>query len=72
VSKLTEWTDLLERLDDDPLAALQTTAHLQQLLDEELLRQIRRARHAGLSWSRIGGTLGVTRQAVYKRFASLV
>ena len=72
MSKLTEWTDLLERLDDDPLAALQTTAHLQQLLDEELLRQIRRARHAGLSWSRIGGTLGVTRQAVYKRFASLV
>ena len=72
MSKLTEWTDLLERLGDDPLAALQTTECLQQLVDEELLRQIRRARHAGLSWGRIGGSLGVTRQAVYNRFASLV
>jgi predicted transcriptional regulator len=51
---------------------LESTACLQQLLDEELLRQIRRARHAGLSWSRIGGSLGVTPQAVHQRFAWLV
>lgn len=72
MSKLTEWTDLLQRLGDDPSAALETTACLQQLLDEELLRQIRRARDVGLSWSRIGGSLGVTPQAVHQRFAWLV
>ncbi|MHB8435424.1 MAG: helix-turn-helix domain-containing protein [Acidimicrobiales bacterium] len=68
----TEWTDLVTHLDDDPATALEAIRRLQELVDEERVRHIGRARESGMSWRRIGEHLGVTAQAVHYRFAWLV
>jgi hypothetical protein len=51
---------------------LKVMARLQGLVDEELLVQVGRARKAGMPWWEIGEALGVTAQAVHKRFAWMV
>ena len=58
---------------DEPLVLLETAgAQRAQRLGEQsdamLSHYVDRARHAGHSWAEIGGALGVTKQAVQKRF----
>ena len=72
VSRRDELVELTGRLDAEPVSALKVVALLQALVDEELLAQVGRARKAGLSWAEIGEALGVTAQAVHKRFAWMV
>ena len=56
----------------EPLALLETAAlHAQtlgELSDAMLSHYVDQARRAGHSWAEIGGALGVTKQAVQKRF----
>src|SRR6187200_456355 len=56
----------------EPLVLLETAAlHAQQLgelSDAMLSHYVDQARRAGHSWAQIGGALGVTKQAVQKRF----
>jgi hypothetical protein len=59
-------------LDAEPALALKVVVRLQALVDEELLVQVGRARKAGMPWAVIGDALGVTAQAVHKRFAWMV
>lgn len=72
MSRRDELVGLVEGLETEPLSALKVVTRLQALVDEELLCQVGRARKAGVPWAEIGEALGVTAQAVHKRFAWMV
>lgn len=57
---------------DDPLAALRAVASLRRLADRLEFEQIENALRAGFGWPEIAGALGVTRQAVHKKYAKRV
>jgi hypothetical protein len=52
----------------DPLAGLGAVVALRRLVDTLELRQVQAALTAGYSWSEIADALGVTRQAVHKKY----
>lgn len=54
--------------DDDPLRALEATAALRRELERIEAVQVRRARVAGLAWAQIAHAIGVTKQAVHKKY----
>jgi len=54
--------------DEDPRKALQATAQLKRAADQMEAVVVRRARIRGMSWSEIAGFLGVSKQAVHKRY----
>ncbi|CAM5376183.1 DNA-directed RNA polymerase specialized sigma24 family protein OS=Streptomyces violarus OX=67380 GN=FHS41_002279 PE=4 SV=1 [Streptomyces violarus] len=65
---MTEATDLAERAGDrDPRVGLRAVAALRRLL-EQLEVQVRSARNQGWSWQEIAAELGVSRQAVHKKY----
>lgn len=64
--------ELVDELEGEPLAVLRVVARLETLLDEELLAQVGRARTENVAWWQIGEALGVTAQAVHRRFAWMV
>ncbi len=72
MSRRDELVGLVDELETEPLSALKVVTSLQVLVDEELLWQVGRARKAGVPWAEIGEALGVTAQAVHKRFAWMV
>src|SRR3954468_24298676 len=59
-------TDPLEQLSDAVLAA----DHLGEVADHLIGHFVDRARRSGASWSDIGRSMGVTKQAAQKRFVS--
>jgi hypothetical protein len=54
--------------DDDPQRALMGAAALRREADRAQLLAVRRARHAGLSWSEIADHLGVSKQAAHRKY----
>jgi hypothetical protein len=52
----------------DPLDVLQRIAQQRRELDRAEEIAVRRARVGGISWAFIATVLGVTRQAVHKRY----
>lgn len=52
----------------DPATGLRAVAGLRRLADDLEVRQVRRAREGGWSWQQIGDALGVSRQAVHKKY----
>ena len=53
----------------DTAAGLRAVAALRRLLETLELRQVERALAQGASWSEIAAGLGVTRQAVHRKYA---
>ena len=53
---------------DDPLSALRRVAKLRTELEREEYFEVMRARSAGVSWAGIAAALGVSKQAVHRRF----
>lgn len=53
---------------EDPLTALRRVAKEKALLDREEYYEVMRAREAGVSWAGIAAVLGVSKQAVHRRF----
>jgi len=53
---------------DDPIEALRAVARLRRELDRAEAVAVRRARNANASWQLIALALGVTKQAVHKRY----
>jgi hypothetical protein len=72
--RLGELIDAVERLhpDGDPLKRLTDAVligqHLDELADHLIGHFVDRARHSGASWTDIGQSMGVTKQAAQKRF----
>lgn len=56
----------------DPFAGLRAIASLRQLADTLELRQVEAALRAGLTWQNIADALGVSRQAVHKKYAKRI
>lgn len=60
---------LVAALDDsDPLLALRAAAALQADANLRTEILVRRARNAGCTWAEVAAALGVSRQAVHKRY----
>jgi hypothetical protein len=53
---------------NDPLESLRAIADLRRELDRVEAVAIRRARNAGASWQLVAMCLGVSRQAVHKKY----
>jgi len=64
----------VERASDtsDPFAGLRAIASLRQLTETLELRQVEAALRAGLTWQNVADALGVSRQAVHKKYAKRV
>lgn len=56
-------------LNRDPVVGLRAVAALRRLADRLEALQVTNARAHGWSWDEIGAALGVSRQAVHKRYA---
>lgn len=54
--------------DDDPYRALRAAARLRRGAEQAEAVQVRRARNAGMSWAQIALALGVTKQAVHRKY----
>lgn len=52
----------------DPMLGLRAVVALRRLADQLELRQVQAALDAGHAWPEIAGALGVTRQAVHKKY----
>ena len=56
----------------DPRAGLRAVTSLRALADTLELRQVEAGLLAGMSWQQIADALGVTRQAVHKKYAKRI
>jgi DNA invertase Pin-like site-specific DNA recombinase len=66
---MTEATDLAEHAGDrDPRIGLRAVSVPRRLLEQLEAVQVRSARNQGWSWQEIAAELGVSRQAVYKKY----
>ncbi|GHJ35911.1 helix-turn-helix domain-containing protein [Streptomyces sp. TS71-3] len=66
---MTNATDLVERAGDrDPRIGLRAVVALRRLAEQLESVQVRGAREQGWSWQEIAEELGVSRQAVHKKY----
>ena len=56
----------------DPLAGLRAVASLRLLTETLELRQVEAALRSGMSWQDVADALGVTRQAVHKKYGKRI
>jgi DNA-directed RNA polymerase specialized sigma24 family protein len=69
VDGMTEATDLATQAGDrDPRVGLKAVVALRKLLERLEAVQVRSARAQGWSWQEIANELGVSRQAVHKKY----
>jgi DNA invertase Pin-like site-specific DNA recombinase len=54
--------------DEHPLKALHAVSELRAELDRHEATLVRKARNAGMGWQMIATALGVSRQAVHKKY----
>jgi len=54
--------------DDNPLKALHAVSEMHRELDRHEASLVRRARNLGMGWQMIATALGVSRQAVHKKY----
>lgn len=56
----------------DPVAGLRAMRSLRMIADRLELQQVEAALRAGLTWQEIAAPLGVTRQAVHRRYVKRI
>ena len=67
IPKRARWEERLS--DDELLAALPGIAATSDQVERELATWVRSARGRGITWTRIGGAMGMTRQSAWERFS---
>jgi len=65
--KVRSWNELLS--DEDLLATLPRVASVSHQVEVQLAEGVTAARARGITWTRIGGALGMTRQSAWERFS---
>ncbi|HSJ82996.1 MAG TPA: helix-turn-helix domain-containing protein [Acidimicrobiia bacterium] len=65
---MDEMTTVITAGDADPEDGLQAVVVLRRLADRLERTHVKRARAQGWTWQQIGDALGVSRQAVHKRY----
>lgn len=65
--ELAPWEERVP--DEDLLAMLPKVAAVSTQADRQLARAVAAARHRGITWTRIGASLGMTRQSAWERFS---
>ena len=58
----------LDAASEDPSVGLRAVVALRRLTDRLEVAQVTAARRAGWTWQQIGDALGITRQAVHKKY----
>lgn len=58
----------VEASSDDPAVGLRVVVALRRLTDRLEVIQVTAARRAGWTWQQIGDALGISRQAVHKKY----
>ena len=58
----------LDARSDDPAVGLRAVVALRRLTDRIEAAQVTAARRSGWTWQQIGDALGISRQAVHKRY----
>ncbi|MEU1901858.1 hypothetical protein ABZ512_26075 [Nocardiopsis dassonvillei] len=53
---------------DDPLVGLDATVQLRREMERVEAVLVRRARNRGSTWAEIAGVLGVSKQAIHKKY----
>ncbi|HLT97532.1 MAG TPA: helix-turn-helix transcriptional regulator [Acidimicrobiia bacterium] len=73
---MTEVTDMqrtaIAAESEDPAEGLRAVAALRRLAESLEARQVMTARRAGWTWEQIGDALGVSRQAVHKKYRKVM
>jgi hypothetical protein len=64
---LPSWEERLS--DDDLLDMLPKVAAISQQVEHQLAHAVAHARGRGITWTRIGAALGMTRQSAWERFS---
>ena len=59
---------MVEAGSDDPAIGLRAVVALRRLTDRLESTQVTKARRAGWTWQQIGDALGISRQAVHKKY----
>lgn len=54
--------------DDDPQVSLRAAAELRREVERIQAQLVRKARNDGLSWTQIAAALGVSKQAVHRKY----
>lgn len=54
--------------DEDPRVALRAAAELRRASERMEAHLVRRARNQGLSWAEVAAQLGVSKQAVHRKY----
>ncbi len=65
--KIRSWKKMLA--DDELLATLPRVAAVSRQVEGELAEAVAEARARGITWTRIGAALGMTRQSAWERFS---
>ena len=65
--KIRSWKKLLS--DDELLATLPRVAAVSRQVEGELAAAVAELRARGITWTRIGAALGMTRQSAWERFS---
>ena len=55
--------------DQEMIAHVPRVARVARQVEADLRSWAQELRHRGVRWSRIGGTLGITRQSAWERFS---
>lgn len=65
--KVADWESKMS--DEDLLTTLPRVAALEAQVEQQLAGRVRQARSRGITWTRIGEALGMTRQSAWERFS---